>query len=71
MLLQNLRGFAEAHARPWLPLGNIVLGLVVNVSCNAVLIYGLGPVPAFGVPGAAMGTCIARVAMLAHFVWIL
>jgi MATE family multidrug resistance protein len=71
MLLQNLRGYAEAHSRPWLPLGNIVLGLVVNVACNLVLIYGAGPVPALGVPGAAIGTGIARVAMLVHFAIVL
>jgi MATE family multidrug resistance protein len=71
MLLQNLRGFAEAHARPWLPLGNILLGLLVNVACNAVLIYGAGPFPAMGVPGAAVGTGIARLVMLAHFAWVL
>src|SRR5688572_16625327 len=46
MLVQNLHGLAEAHNRPWLPLVNIALGLAVNVGCNVVLIYGLGPVPA-------------------------
>lgn len=71
MLLQNLRGYAEAQGHPWLPLGNIVLGLTVNAGCNVVLIYGLGPVPALGVPGAALGTGIARLAMLGHFLWLL
>ncbi len=71
MLLQNLRGLAEANNRPWLPLGNIALGLLVNVACNVVLIYGWGPIPALGVPGAAIGTCIARVVMLAHFALVI
>ena len=28
---------------------------VMNIGFNAVLIFGLGPVPAFGIAGAAMG----------------
>ena len=32
---------------------------VLNASLNVVLIRGLGPIPAFGTKGAAMGTCIA------------
>jgi MATE family multidrug resistance protein len=71
MLLQNLRGLAEANNRPWLPLTNIVLGLAVNVGCNTVLIYGLGPIPRLGLPGAAIGTCIARLTMLAHFIIVI
>lgn len=34
---------------------------VINVALNYVLIYGVGPLPAFEVPGAAMGTVAARV----------
>ncbi|MDP9203220.1 MAG: MATE family efflux transporter, partial [Gemmatimonadota bacterium] len=32
---------------------------VLNLVLNIVLIRGLGPIPAFGTKGAAMGTCIA------------
>ena len=32
---------------------------VLNVAFNVLLIRGLGPIPAFGTAGAAMGTCIA------------
>jgi Na+-driven multidrug efflux pump len=32
---------------------------VLNLVFNIVLIRGLGPIPAFGTKGAAMGTCIA------------
>lgn len=38
-----------------------LLSLVVNVILNAVFIFGLGPAPAMGVAGAALGTLIARV----------
>jgi putative MATE family efflux protein len=40
----------------------MILGVVMtvlNAALNVVLIRGLGPVPAFGTKGAAMGTCIA------------
>ena len=36
------------------------VGMIVNVACNFVLIYGLGPVPAFGVAGAAYGTLVGN-----------
>ena len=40
----------------------MILGIamtVLNIVFNVVLIRGLGPIPAFGTVGAAMGTCIA------------
>lgn len=40
----------------------MVLGItmtLLNIAFNVVLIRGLGPVPAFGTAGAAMGTCTA------------
>ena len=30
---------------------------VLNIAFNVVLIPGYGPIPAFGVRGAAIGTC--------------
>ncbi|MCA9578374.1 MAG: MATE family efflux transporter [Polyangiales bacterium] len=48
--------------------GNTRLALFVamvvnalNVLLNAALIFGLGPVPAFGLPGAAYGTIVAQI----------
>lgn len=40
----------------------MVLGVsltILNILLNIVLIRGLGPIPAFGTKGAAMGTCMA------------
>jgi putative MATE family efflux protein len=40
----------------------MILGIaltVLNIAFNVLLIRGLGPIPAFGTAGAAMGTCIA------------
>ena len=36
------------------------VGMIVNVVCNFVLIFGLGPIPALGVAGAAYGTLIGN-----------
>ncbi|MEZ6067075.1 MAG: MATE family efflux transporter [Planctomycetaceae bacterium] len=49
---------------------NIVITLV-NAGCNAVLIFGAGPVPSLGIQGAAWGTVIAQIVGCGLFIaWI-
>ena len=55
MLGGALRSAGDARTPMVLGVATTVLNLVLNV----VLIRGLGPVPAFGTTGSAMGTCIA------------
>lgn len=43
----------------------------MNIVLNVVLIRGLGPIPAFGTRGAAMGTAIASGITAAVFLWLL
>jgi len=50
----------------------MILGVsmtVLNVILNVVLIRGLGPIPAFGTKGAAMGTCIASGLVAVYALW--
>ena len=55
MLSTALRSAGDARTPMMLGITMTVLNLVLNI----VLIRGLGPIPAFGTRGAAMGTCIA------------
>lgn len=50
----------------------MILGIVMtalNVVFSITLISGLGPIPAFGTKGAAMGTCIASGLMAVYAFW--
>jgi putative MATE family efflux protein len=55
MLSGALRSAGDARTPMVLGVATTVLNLVLNL----VLIPGLGPIPAFGTAGSAMGTCIA------------
>lgn len=55
MLSGALRSAGDARTPMMLGISMTVLNLLLNI----VLIRGLGPIPAFGTKGSAMGTCIA------------
>src|SRR5262245_3821120 len=55
MLSTALRSAGDARTPMMLGISMTVLNLLLNI----LLIRGLGPIPAFGTKGAAMGTCIA------------
>ena len=55
MLSTALRSAGDARTPMTLGIALTVLNLILNI----ILIRGLGPIPAFGTAGAAMGTCIA------------
>ena len=48
-----------------------ILMTAMNIVLNVVLIRGLGPIPAFGTRGAAMGTAIASGITGVIFMWLL
>ncbi|CAN5750998.1 MATE family efflux transporter [soil metagenome] len=55
MLSGALRSAGDART----PMALGITMTVFNIAFNVVLIRGLGPIPAFGTKGAAMGTCLA------------
>ena len=67
VLAAVFRGAGDAHT----PLRLGVVANVLNVGLNYVLIFGLGPVPAFGVTGAAMGTVLARGIGVAAYLFLI
>lgn len=65
MLSTALRSAGDARTPMLLGISLTALNLVLNI----VLIRGLGPVPAFGTKGAAMGTCIASGLIAIYSLW--
>ena len=67
MMSGALRSAGDAQT----PLRLGVVMTVLNIVLNVVLIRGLGPIPAFGTLGAAMGTAIASGLTGVAFLWLL
>jgi putative MATE family efflux protein len=65
MLSGALRSAGDARTPMILGIALTVLNLVLNV----VLISGMGPIPAFGTAGSAMGTVIASGLLAVYSVW--
>jgi putative MATE family efflux protein len=65
MLSGALRSAGDARTPMVLGIAMTVLNLVLNV----VLIRGLGPVPAFGTAGSAIGTVVASGLLAVYAVW--
>ena len=65
MLSGALRSAGDARTPMVLGIAMTVLNLVLNV----ILISGLGPIPAFGTVGSAMGTAIASGIVGAYGLW--
>lgn len=65
MLGGALRSAGDAKTPMRLAIALTVMNLVFNV----ILIRGLGPIPAFGTKGAAMGTCLASGLLAIYSVW--
>ena len=65
MLSGALRSAGDARTPMLLGITMTVLNLLFNI----LLIRGLGPIPAFGTTGAAMGTCIASGLVAVYSLW--
>jgi len=53
------------------PLVLLLITNIINIAVNYVCIFGMGPVPAMGVTGAAIGTVSARLLTAVGGLWIL
>jgi putative MATE family efflux protein len=58
---------AAGHANMALKL--LAIMVVLDVTLNPLLIFGLGPIPAFHVVGSGLATLISYLIMLAVYVW--
>ena len=65
MLGGALRSAGDARTPMILGIAMTVLNLVLNI----ILIRGLGPIPAFGTRGSAMGTCITAGLLAVYSIW--
>jgi len=65
MLSGALRSAGDARTPMVLGIAMTALNLVLNI----VLIRGLGPIPAFGTRGSAMGTCITAGLLAVYALW--
>ncbi len=65
MLSGALRSAGDARTPMLLGIAMTVLNLLLNI----VLIRGLGPIPAFGTRGSAMGTCITAGLLAVYAIW--
>ncbi len=67
MMSGALRAAGDAQT----PLRLGILMTVLNIVLNVILIAGVGPIPALGTTGAALGTAIAGIVTAAVFMWLL
>lgn len=66
---QVLTGIYTAMGNSSISFRATAVGLVINVVLDPVLIFGLGPIPAMGVAGAAIATVMAQGVVTIMFIW--
>ena len=61
----------RAQGNSKIPMRNLAISIVINIILDPILIFGLGPVPAMGIQGAAFATVFSRiVATVLNFAYI-
>ncbi|MBI3993608.1 MAG: MATE family efflux transporter [Candidatus Lambdaproteobacteria bacterium] len=53
------------------PMRLMALSVALNIGLDPLLIYGLGPVPALGIAGAALATIASQLAACAVYLWMI
>lgn len=70
IMFQAFKQFSEGLSQTKYPMFATILANVVNIVLNYLLIFGAFGFPKLGIIGAAIGTLVARIIMLA-FLWTL
>jgi putative MATE family efflux protein len=60
LLTALFSGILRSVEKVKIPMTATLIGIMTNITLNALLIYGLGAFPALGIKGAAIATVIAR-----------
>jgi MATE family multidrug resistance protein len=71
IIFQAFKQFSDGLSFVKYPMYATIIANVLNVFFNYVLIFGKWGFPEMGITGAAVGTLISRVAMLAFLWWLL
>ena len=67
-LILNLSGIHIGSGRSDIPFYFNATGLLLNIGLDPLLIFGLGPIPAMGVKGAALATLLSQGVVLFLFI---
>ncbi|PHQ59443.1 MAG: MATE family efflux transporter [Maribacter sp.] len=70
IIFQAFKQFSEGLSQTKYPMYATILANVINIILNYLLIFGSFGFPKLGIVGAAIGTLVARIIMVAH-IWYL
>lgn len=70
IIFQSFKQFSEGLSQTKYPMYATILANVVNIILNYLLIFGSFGFPKMGIVGAAIGTLVSRIIMVA-FIWFL
>ena len=71
IIFQAFKQFSDGLSLTKYPMYATILANVINVAINYVLIFGKFGFPQMGIVGAAVGTLVSRIAMVAFLWWLL
>src|SRR5690606_20589384 len=70
VIFQAMKQFSDGLSQTKYPMYATILANVINIGLNYILIYGKLGLPELGIIGAAIGTLVSRVAMVAYLWWL-